>query len=70
MEPPTIVSSLRDDANNTTYHVYAYRELERAEILACVKQYYGQKKNRRRTKPLRNAELKIVTIIGATGGLF
>lgn len=69
MEPPSIVSSLRDEANNTTYHVYAYRKLDRSEILSCIRDYYAQKRGRSR-KPLKNSELKILTIIGATGGLF
>lgn len=59
-----VVSSLRDEANKTTYHVYAYRPLSRGEVLACVRYYYSQLPKRKR-KPLRNAELRIETLIGA-----
>lgn len=69
MQMPNVVSTLRDAANNTTYHVYAYRKLERSEILASIRTYYAQKRRRSR-KPLKNSELKILTIIGATGGAF
>lgn len=61
---PNVVSPLRDESNKTTYYVYAYRALSRGEVLACVRHYYAQLPRKKR-KPLRNAELKIVTLIGA-----
>lgn len=62
---PNVVSPLRDENNKTTYYVYAYRALSRSEVVACVRHYYSQLPRKKR-KPLRNAELQIVTLIGAS----
>ncbi len=69
MQGPDVRSTLRDDANNMTYHVVAYRALSREELLRCVRHYYAQLSVRRRKSPLRNKVIEIHTIIGASPNL-
>jgi hypothetical protein len=69
MQGPDVRSTLRDDANNMTYHVIAYRALSREELIRCVGQYHAQPSVRRRKTPLRNKVIEIHTIIGASPNL-
>lgn len=69
MQPPDVRTSIKDEENNVTYHVLAYRKLSRAELVQSVRAYHAQPKQRRRKKPLKNAQITIITIHGATPGL-
>ncbi len=63
---PNICNTLRDDANNMTYQVMAYRTLSREEVLLSVRHFLSQPRVRRREKPLQNQTIKILTIYGAS----
>jgi len=69
MQMPNVRRSLKDEANNVTYHVLAYRQLSRMEVLQSIAQYKQQSAVRRRKRPLKNGSVTIVTIHGATPGL-
>ena len=69
MQPPTIMTTLRDNDNNVTYNVLAYRHLSRDELIMSVRMYHSQPSVRRRKKPFKNATITIVSILGATPGL-
>jgi hypothetical protein len=63
---PDVVTRIRAEDRNVTYEVYAYRTLDKIELVEAVRAFHAQKKVRRR-KPVTNATVKIVTLIGATG---
>lgn len=65
MQQPNVKSSIRDDENNVTYHVMAYRTLSREELVQCVRMYLSQPAIRRRKTPVKNKEITIITVIGA-----
>jgi hypothetical protein len=69
MQMPNVRSSIRDAENNVTYHVLAYRRLSKQELIRSVARYQVQPSVRRRKKPLKNQEITIITIHGATPGL-
>lgn len=69
MQMPDVRTSIKDEKNNVVYHVLAYRKLSRAELVQSVRAYHAQPKVRRRKKPLRNTEITIITIHGASPGL-
>ncbi len=66
MKMPDVVTSIRDEANNYTYNVLAYRTLSRQEMLQAISHFKSQPKMRRKKRPLRNGSVTIVTIHGAT----
>ena len=66
---PSIKHTVRDEQNNVTYHVMAYRQLSEQEVLASVKYYLSQPKMRRRKKPERDKEITIISLYGATPNL-
>jgi hypothetical protein len=67
MDAPNVCNVIRDEANNVTYQIYAYRELSRDERVLAVPHYLAQPKDRR--KKVRNAVVKIITVHGATDRL-
>ena len=60
MQIPDVRNTIRDEDNNVTYHVMAYRDLTREEMIVSVRHFLAQPKNRRRKTPLKN---KVVTIL-------
>ena len=61
MKDPAIVSTIKDEQRNITYHVYAYRSLTRDEMITEVKAFINQ---RHRPK-LKDGQIVIIkTIIG------
>ncbi|WP_119157444.1 hypothetical protein [Caldimonas tepidiphila] len=60
MEMPSVRTSLRDPANEVTYHVDAYRQLTRQELLMAVAMYQRQVKK----KPKRGTAVTIKSLIG------
>lgn len=69
MEMPNVKSTIRDERNNVTYHVVAYRNLTREELVSSVRLFHSQPKLRRRKTPLRNQIVTIVSVLGATPNL-
>ena len=67
MEQPNVRSSIRDEENNVTYHVMAYRELTRAELVGAVRMYRSQPRFRRRKTPEKNKIITIISVIGCQG---
>ncbi len=65
MEAPNVRTSIRDEKNNVTYHVMAYRKLARAEVVQSVRAFQSQPKVRRK-KHVKNATITILTLHGAT----
>lgn len=65
MKAPNVQNTYRDDENNMTYHVLAYRKLTRDELLFYVSQYLSQPKIRRRKTPERDKTISISTSVGA-----
>jgi hypothetical protein len=63
MQPPDIKHTLKDAASDVTYHVLAYRRLNRAEVVQAVHVYNSQRRRRAKVKP--GTTVTIVTIIGA-----
>ena len=64
MQMPHVRNTIRDEDNNVTYHVMAYRDLTREEMIVSVRYFLTQPKNRRRKTPLKN---KVVTILTSHG---
>jgi hypothetical protein len=64
MDLPSCKHTVRDEANNVTYHVMAYRRLTRAEVMQGVSFYLSQPQQRRRKKPVRD---KVITIFSSIG---
>lgn len=58
---PTVRTTLNDQENKVQYHVMAYRELNKAELIFAVRTYLGTKG---RKKQKRGTEVTIVTVIG------
>ena len=61
MAAPTIRNTLYDQNGDVRYHVMAYREISRQELLFAVNAYLAKKGKRR---PKRGSEVTIITIIG------
>lgn len=59
---PSVRNSLIDPNSGVTYHVMAYREITREELIFSVRTYLASKG---RKKPKKGTEVTIVTIIGA-----
>lgn len=68
MQMPNVESTIRDAEHNVTYRVLAYRHLSRAEFVASVRMFHAQPKTRRRKRPIRDKEITIITLHGATVG--
>jgi len=66
MRPPDVLSTMRDERHNVTYHFVAYRTLTRDEMLTGIAMLHGQPSMRRRKKPIRNQTFTVQTIHGAT----
>lgn len=66
MRPPNVRTTMRDETNNFLYHVIAYRQLDRTEMLQAIAIYQSQPKVRRNKRPPQNGSVTIVTIHGAT----
>lgn len=59
---PTIMSSIQDPRSKVTYHVMAYRELTREELVLAIRTFHGQ----RGAKPITaGTEVTIITSMGA-----
>jgi hypothetical protein len=69
MQMPNVMSTIRDEENNVTYQVMAYRSLSYGELVRSVRMLHAQPKMRRRKKPLRNQVITIVTTLGASDRL-
>ena len=65
MKAPRITTTLRDTARNIDYHVVAYRELTKPELLSTVRIFIASNP---RTKPKPGESIRIVTTIGAGDG--
>lgn len=63
MNPPHLKFTLRDEARNINYVVWAYREITRDELVAAVRAFRSSKAGRRVRK---NTNHDILTVIGAT----
>ncbi|MEO5625746.1 MAG: hypothetical protein ABIQ70_07050 [Dokdonella sp.] len=60
MEKPSVVSSMKDQKTNVTYHVFAYRTLTMGELVQAVRFQQSQQ----RKKPKKGSSIEIHTIIG------
>ena len=69
MPMPDLRRTIRDEKNNVTDHVMAYRPLTRGELIQSVRMLHAQPTIRRRKKPLKNEVFTILTVQGATTGL-
>jgi hypothetical protein len=69
MQLPDVRNTIKDERNNVTYHVMAYRQLAQAEMVQSVRLFHAQPKIRRRKTPLKNKVITILTVHGASPGL-
>lgn len=63
MEMPKIKTVLKDEQNDITYEVLAYRRLSRDELVLSVRAALSSMKKSKR--PKRGQKLQIVSVIGA-----
>lgn len=68
MQPPNVKTSLREEHNNFTYHVAAYRSLSRDEMLQAIGYYLSRLSRARKRRPMRDGSVTIVTLHGALTG--
>lgn len=59
---PNVRNSLHDRNSEVTYHVMAFRQISRQELLFAVRAYLGSKGKK---KPMKGEEITIITLIGA-----
>lgn len=69
LEAPNVRNTIRDEEYNVTYHIMAYRQLSREEMIVTVRDYLSQPRIRRRKTRERNKTIVIVTIHGATANI-
>lgn len=63
MQPPDVVTSMRDRARGNLFHVYAYRPLTREEVLSAIAMFYGQKGNKKYLKKGKGKGERIIQIL-------
>ena len=61
MESPNFKTVLTDTSKNIRYEVFAYRALDRDELLFYVRNFLSMQKR----KPKKNTTVQILTVIGA-----
>jgi hypothetical protein len=61
MDMPDIKHTVRDEENQITYHVMAYRQMSQSEVLFAVRYHASTLKR----KPKRGTTFTILTVIGA-----
>lgn len=59
MEMPGVKNTIVDDEKKITYHVMAYRELTRVEVVNAVRHFLSTQKK----KPKPNSTITIVSLI-------
>jgi hypothetical protein len=69
MREPDIETTGRDDQNNLTFRILAYRKLSDEEAAQIVANYLSQPKISRRKTPIRNQIITIKTVLGIAPGL-
>ena len=60
MQQPHVRNTARDETNDVTYHVMAFRKLTESELVNAVRYYRA----RNRRKPKRGSSVTIISIIG------
>lgn len=66
MQSPNVRTSMRDEANRFTYHVLAYRQLSRSEMLHAIAMYRLQPSIRKKKRAPQNGAVTILSLYGAT----
>lgn len=61
MQGPNINNIIKDEENDVTYEIMAYRRLSKGEMVDAVRFYQSQKKTK---KPKKGSTITIITIIG------
>lgn len=61
MEAPAVLNVVNDRARGVKYHVMAYRQMTRVELLQAVAMYLRSNKGKH---PKRGSLVTVVTIIG------
>lgn len=59
METPDVVTTLKDPNAGVTYHVQAFRQLTRTELIQAVRYYLSRTKKR----PKRGDVIRIISVI-------
>lgn len=67
MDLPSVKHTVVDKANNVTYHVMAYRQLTKREVMQGIRLYLSQPQHRRRKRPERDKVIIIPSLIGCDG---
>jgi hypothetical protein len=65
MKKPAILSTWFDAEHNMTYHVFAFRELTKLEMVQTVKLYLSQPKILRRKTPEKNKTVTTDSLLGS-----
>ena len=66
---PNVRNTVADEENNVTYHIMAFRQMSREEMVGTVRQYLSQPGMTRRKNPEKNKIITITTSYGLMPGL-
>jgi hypothetical protein len=66
---PNVRNTAVDEESNVTYHIMAFRQMSREEVVGTIRQYLSQPSLRKRKKPERNKVITITTSYGLRPGL-